>query len=152
MDVNGFFEVFCEKPPPPLNVPFCRFLRLPQPQIEVNHSELVNSHLLKLLAAALALGLVHPSAVKTDPDQPWTAQWIGPAQTHSNTWLCFRKTVDLSHPSSSVKARIAVDSKYWLWINGKAAIFEGGLKRGPTPQDTYYDEVEIGPLLKPGKN
>jgi len=85
-------------------------------------------------------------------DLPWTAQWIGPAQASNNTWLCFRKTVTLATPPASLRARLAVDSKYWLWINGKLVVFEGGLKRGPTPQDTYYDEVEIGPKLRRGNN
>ena len=49
-------------------------------------------------------------------------------------------------------AQIAVDSKYWLWINGQLAVFEGGVKRGPTPKDTYYDEVDLAPFLQKGKN
>ncbi len=39
-----------------------------------------------------------------------------------------------------------------MWINGEPAVFEGQLKRGPTPVDTYYDEVDIAPFLKKGKN
>lgn len=53
---------------------------------------------------------------------------------------------------SSVVARIGADSKYWLWVNGRLVVFEGGLKRGPNPQDTYYDEVELAPYLVKGKN
>jgi hypothetical protein len=49
-------------------------------------------------------------------------------------------------------ARIAVDSKYWLWVNGKLAVFEGGLKRGPTPQDTYFDVVDLSGHLTEGSN
>lgn len=83
----------------------------------------------------------------------WSAKWVwqkdaGPA----NTWMCFRKVVDLSRIPSQVEARISVDSKYWLWINGKLVVFEGGLNRGPNPKDGYFDRVEIGSFLKPGKN
>jgi alpha-L-rhamnosidase len=89
------------------------------------------------------------------PDSAFSASWITADyfRTSENTWYCFRKEVDISNnlPKSLI-ARIAVDSKYWLWINGKMVVFEGGLKRGPTPNDTYYDEVEIAPSLKPGKN
>ncbi len=102
----------------------------------------------RILLCVLSAALVFSASA----EEPWSAQWIGPAHATNNTWLCFRKTVDLPAPPHSVLARIAVDSKYWLWINGRQAIFEGGLKRGPTPQDTYYDEVDIGPFLKPGKN
>ncbi len=49
-------------------------------------------------------------------------------------------------------ARIAADSKYWLWINGKIVVWEGGLKRGPTPRDTYCDEVDLAPHLQVGEN
>ena len=31
-------------------------------------------------------------------------------------------------------------------------VFEGGLKRGPNPEDTYCDEVDLAPYLKKGKN
>ena len=83
----------------------------------------------------------------------WAAKWIwqdddGPA----NTWMCFRKTFTLASLPTSLVATIAVDSKYWLWINGRLAVFEGGLKRGPTPDDGYYDEVEIRDFLVAGDN
>ena len=67
-----------------------------------------------------------------------------PAQ---NVWQCFRNTFDLSVKPSTAIARIAVDSKYWLWVNGRLVVFEGGLKRGPNPQDTYYDQVDIAKYL-----
>ena len=83
----------------------------------------------------------------------WTGNWIwqaadGPA----NTWTCFRKNFNLSSLPASAIADIAVDSKYWMWINGNMAVFEGGLKRGPTPNDTYYDEIDIKNYLHAGTN
>ena len=47
---------------------------------------------------------------------------------------------------------LAVDSKYWLWINDSLVVFEGGLKRGPNPDDTYYDKVDVTRFLKKGEN
>ena len=70
----------------------------------------------------------------------------------TNLWTCFRKTVSLDKKPSKALARIAVDSKYWLWINGKMVIFEGQLKRGPAPNDTYYDTVDLEPYLQKGEN
>ena len=86
--------------------------------------------------------------------QNWKAQWISTTECQSatNTWLAYRKTVDLQAKPEKAVAKIAVDSKYWLWINWQMAVFEGGLKRGPNPLDTYYDEVDIAPFLKEGKN
>jgi hypothetical protein len=110
-------------------------------------------YVLQLLVLTLAFGGAAMSAAGDGvSDAPWTAQWIGPAQASTNTWICFRKTLTLTTRPTSLRARLAVDSKYWLWINGRLVVFEGGLKRGPTPQDTYYDEVEIGPELKRGDN
>ena len=69
----------------------------------------------------------------------WKAQWIEAQDNRDqvNTWQVFRKTVNLKHRPDSLIARIAVDSKYWMWINGECVVFEGGLKRGPAPHDTY---------------
>lgn len=64
------------------------------------------------------------------------SKWIGSehCQSTPNTWLCFRKTVHLPGVPGEMIANIAVDSKYWLWINGKMVVFEGGLKRGLLPE------------------
>lgn len=82
------------------------------------------------------------------------SKWIGSehCQSTPNTWLCFRKTVHLPGVLGEMIANIAVDSKYWLWINGKMVVFEGGLKRGPAPGATYYDQVDIAPYLEKGEN
>jgi alpha-L-rhamnosidase len=83
----------------------------------------------------------------------WAANWIwqsvdGP----QNTWMCFRKTVTLASAPSSAYSRIAADSKYWLWINGKLVVFEGQLKRNPDPNNTYYDSVNLASYLTSGSN
>ncbi|WP_298711283.1 hypothetical protein, partial [uncultured Chitinophaga sp.] len=80
------------------------------------------------------------------------AQWITTTRSQSatNTWIAYRKTVQLSAAPAKALASIAADSKYWLWINGKLVVFEGALKRGPNPQDTYVDEVDLAPHLRQG--
>ncbi len=77
------------------------------------------------------------------------SRWIGSEHSQStpNTWLCFRKTIELPGVPGEVIANIAVDSKYWLWINGELVVFEGGLKRGPAPGATYYDRVDMAPSV-----
>lgn len=87
--------------------------------------------------------------------QQFNASWITPdtsSNTKPNSWYCYRKTTELNKIDGSIIAKIATDTKYWLWINGKLIVYEGGLKRGPNPQDTYYDEVDIAQHLKKGKN
>lgn len=83
------------------------------------------------------------------------AKWLAPKGENvdrPNCWAAFRKDFKVDSVPQSAKAKIAADSKYWLWINGKLAVFEGGLKRGPNPNDTYFDEVDIAPFLKKGEN
>lgn len=81
-------------------------------------------------------------------------RWIGSehCQSTPNSWLCFRKTVEVADVPGELMANIAVDSKYWLWINGEMVVFEGGLKRGPAPGATYYDRINIAPYLVKGGN
>ena len=84
-----------------------------------------------------------------------TAHWItadDSLRNRPNTWMEFRKDFTLKKSPRKAEARIAADSKYWLWVNGRLAVFEGGLKRGPNRTDTYYDVVDLAPYLRKGKN
>lgn len=92
--------------------------------------------------------------VMVSAKEHWKARWINTerCQSSPNTWLVYRKTVSLDDVPSALTAHIAADSKYWLWINGDLVVFEGGLKRGPSSADTYYDSVEIAPYLTKGEN
>lgn len=108
------------------------------------------AHRLIVSAAAgimLAAGLLPAQEV-------WKARWIGKQECRSeaNSWLAFKKKVNVTEVPDEMMARIAADSKYWLWINDSLAVFEGGLKRGPSPGDTYYDEIDIAPYLRKGEN
>lgn len=82
------------------------------------------------------------------------SEWISTDMDNSipNQWVCFRKEFSCDKVASSAVLHIGVDSKYWLWVNGQMVIFEGGLKRGPNPHDTYYDSVPIGKYLKKERN
>lgn len=66
-------------------------------------------------------------------------------------WQCFRREFTLlSGKNASLK--IAADTKYWLFVNGELVVREGGLKRGPNPNDSYCDVFESLPNLKIGRN
>lgn len=89
------------------------------------------------------------------PKEPveWTGNYIWDGTIEKNQWMCFRKTVDLqAEQIQNVVAQIAVDSKYWLYINGEMVVREGGLKRGETRNSIYYDEVDLKDYLKEGTN
>jgi hypothetical protein len=93
------------------------------------------------------------SATEYSYSQSWTGKWIWQANDGpDNTWMAFRKDVNLSSVPEKVIANIGVDSKYWLYINGQLVKFEGGSARGPAPGNTWFDEVDIKPYLKIGNN
>lgn len=86
--------------------------------------------------------------------QDWKAEWIRAFQQQNatNTWTAYHKQIEINEVPDQALAKIACDSKYWMWINGEPVVFEGQLKRGPTPEDTYYDQVDIAPFLEKGSN
>ncbi len=53
---------------------------------------------------------------------------------------------------SKVCLKIATETKYWLFINGELAVFDGGLFRESLPGQGYFDEVDIAKYLRRGKN
>ncbi|MDR0386278.1 MAG: glycoside hydrolase [Prevotellaceae bacterium] len=87
---------------------------------------------------------------KTNPKGKWLS--FEHTRSEPGSWYIYRKDIKLTNIPESLVARIAVDSKYWLWINGRLVVFEGGLKRGPARNAAYYDEVEIAPFLTDGDN
>lgn len=94
------------------------------------------------------------SQIDTAPKTDWTASYIWDSSDPSeeNVWMCLRKTFVLSEKPEALSAFISADSKYWLYINGENVVFEGGVKRGPTGNDSYFDSVDISDYLKEGKN
>ena len=77
---------------------------------------------------SVALGLLAQSRwITADSDKDVNAP---------NTWIAFRKDFNLKKAPSEALAKIGADSKYWLWVNGDLVVFEGGLKRGPSPSDS----------------
>lgn len=84
----------------------------------------------------------------------WKAKWIWleSEKSSKNVWLCFNKKFSVTDTPEQLNAKIAAENKYWLYINGKSVVREGGLKRGPTPTGCYFDEVDIASYLVPGDN
>ena len=82
------------------------------------------------------------------------AHWLIPPGDASaqNQWLEWKTSVELAAVPATVATRIAVDSKYWLWINDALVVFEGQLKRGPTPSATYFDTLDLATYLRAGTN
>ncbi|UPK68506.1 peptidase inhibitor family I36 protein [Chitinophaga filiformis] len=94
---------------------------------------------------SLIIAKINPSS--------WQANWVwtsaaGPA----NTWLALRKKVTLSAKPSRALTKIAVENKYWLYVNNQLVVKDGGLDVRPDLLNTYYDEVDLAPYLTPGEN
>lgn len=83
----------------------------------------------------------------------WQANWIW-MDNHAgpNAWLSFRQAFEGSDRNAPAVIRIACADKYWLWLNGRLVICEGGLKSGPTRTDWYFDELDVTAWLNPGRN
>ncbi|MDY0104069.1 MAG: alpha-L-rhamnosidase C-terminal domain-containing protein [Lentimicrobium sp.] len=68
------------------------------------------------------------------------------------SWWCYQTTIDIDETPTISHLKIATDTKYWLWINGELVVFEGGLKRGPNPTNSYVDVFENIQGLRKGIN
>jgi len=69
-------------------------------------------------------------------------------------WLRFRRTFEIgkNEKIKNVIAKISVDTRYWLYVNGEMVVREGSLKRSTAKMDISYDEVDLTNYLKEGKN
>ena len=85
---------------------------------------------------------VFAETVQVD-DYSYEGKWIWSSDEISKgQWVDFRKEVSLKKVPETAMARIAVDSKYWLWINGEMVVFEGMVKNGPDPEN--MDSKTVG--------
>ncbi|XCF05461.1 alpha-L-rhamnosidase C-terminal domain-containing protein [Tamlana crocina] len=109
---------------------------------------------IQFLKQSIAFLLVILCTSAFDNTSNWgSAQWIWQEEAGpTNTWVAFRKEFNLKDIPENALANIAVDTKYWLWVNGEMVLFEGGLARGAAPDTNYYDEVNLKSYLKEGKN
>ena len=80
------------------------------------------------------------------------AKWIWASTTSVNSYVAFRKTFSLDKVPAEAVANIAAESKYYLWMNEELAVFDGASKRGATPYDGFYEQVDLTDYLKQGEN
>lgn len=79
------------------------------------------------------------SVISTEEKTDWKASWIWDKEnlTEKNVWMYLNKKFSLSKVPEKLIADISADSKYWLYINGKTVVFEGGVKRGPDENGNF---------------
>lgn len=93
--------------------------------------------------------LLYLSAIEPYCKTDWAADWIWTKSCSDDSYVAFRKTVTADADTEATAYISAVD-KYVLWLNGEMVVLDGSLKRGPTPYDSYYDEIKLN--LKAGEN
>ena len=75
--------------------------------------------------------------------------WYPSGRTLQNTFILFRKEINLDKDNVNAKGWIIADSRYQLFVNGQR------VQWGPAPSDPRWQEadpVDISHYLKPGKN
>ncbi|MBD5780073.1 glycoside hydrolase [Pelagicoccus sp. NFK12] len=117
----------------------------------------------------LVVSALRSSAVGSEN---WNGHWIWQdAESPGQSWVAFRKVFDLDEKPSEALASIAVDTKYWLWVNGRLVRFEGGRAGAPSmaqpwkrvkpveempasekPRNTWYQQLDLAPYLVEGEN
>ncbi|TNJ65533.1 alpha-L-rhamnosidase [Paenibacillus hemerocallicola] len=81
----------------------------------------------------------------------WQAQWIWndlPENT-PNVYLEARKVFELERVPETAMLHISANQEYIVYVNGTKA------GRGPSPSDNawkYFDSIEVGSLLRSGRN
>lgn len=93
--------------------------------------------------------LKYLSAIESYKKTDWTANWIWTKGCSDDSYVAFRKKVTVDADTAATACISAAD-KYVLWLNGEMVVLDGSLKRGPTPVDSYYDEITLN--LKSGEN
>lgn len=82
------------------------------------------------------------------------SKWIWPSsdtQKMQHAYFFFSADTSESIPPSAVLS-ISSETKYYLFINGKLCVFDGGLFRESLPGCGYFDSIDIAPYLKRGLN
>ena len=97
--------------------------------------------------------LAYYTALEEYKKTDWSgAKWIWASTTSANSYVAFRKTFNLDAAPEEAVANIAAESKYYLWMNGQLAVLDGASKRGATPYDSFYEQVDLTDYLKKGEN
>ena len=104
-----------------------------------------------LAASALLLSTALPAAEypKALDLQPARWIWYPSARTPQNTFVLFRKDLELKSLPNQARGWIVADSRYRLFVNGER------VQWGPAPSDPRWQEadpVDIAPYLRVGSN
>ena len=81
------------------------------------------------------------------------SKWIWADEKFSiDDKVCFFIDFCVDKIPLEAKLNIGAETKYTLFVNGKLAVFDGGLFRESLPGCGYYDEVDLTKHIVPGNN
>lgn len=76
--------------------------------------------------------------------------WTKDAET-ANQWSRFTKTFSYNSGTGAM-LKVSAETKYYLYVNDRLIVFDGGLFRDSTNGNGYYDEIDLAPYLAIGSN
>ena len=85
-------------------------------------------------------------------EHAFQGKWIWEAKDIADTHVAFRKVVSLSANPQRATLYLSAESKATVFINGKLVAVDAVLKRGPTPFDSFYQEIDVSAHLGKGEN
>jgi len=81
------------------------------------------------------------------------AKWIWPTDKfEKNQRASFLFTTECKERPKEAILYIGCETKYWLFVNDRLVVFDGGLFRESARGCGYYDKIDIAEHLRPGKN
>lgn len=81
------------------------------------------------------------------------AKWIwAEDNAKENDWVIFRKTFETERARPDATLRVGARLRYFLQVNDKDIIFDGGMLGESTPYNGYYDEIDISRYIVKGTN
>lgn len=69
-----------------------------------------------------------------------------------NQHILFRRVFEVNNVPQLAMAQISAETKYWLYVNDRLVVFEGGLFGESLPGCGYADSVDLAPFLHVGEN
>lgn len=79
-------------------------------------------------------------------------RWIWESKDIADTHVAFRKHISLESKPTNAVLHISCESKATIWINGEIAAIDAVLKRGATPVDGFYQDIDVASHFKAGDN
>lgn len=85
---------------------------------------------------------------------PPKAKWIWENVHKQNQWVVFKKRFQTNeHKQEKFVLHISADTRYFLWVNGKTVVMDGGLFRDAYCEKSgFLDAVDISSYIKNGEN